>query len=258
MVGGRIIKEPFPVQIQLVDDYAALSRAGAELLASKIKAQPELKVILATGNSPMGMYRDLVAMYQQKPFDTSRLRVFQLDGYLGLDDDDHRSLYGWLARAFLTPLNVPAANVVRLPGNSPDPEAVCRAFDEAVEAAGGIDFTVLGIGPNGHLGFNEPPSAADAPTRIVDLTPESIKASAAYWDNNDEVPTRALTAGLGVLLAVKETLLLVSGSHKRDILNRALTGPITPDVPASFLQQTPNVTVLVDRDAWTDGVMGIG
>lgn len=246
------------MQIELVDDYAALSRAGAELLAAKIKTRPELKVILATGNSPMGMYQDLVAMYQQEPFDTSRLRVFQLDGYLGLDDDDHRSLYGWLDRAFLTPLHVPAANVVRLPGNSPDPEAICRAFDQAVEAAGGIDFTVLGIGPNGHLGFNEPPSAADAPTRVVDLTPSSIQSNMAYWDDGDEVPRQALTAGLRVLLAAKETLLLVSGNHKRDILHRALTGPITPDLPASYLQQTPDVTVLVDRDAWTNGTMGIG
>ena len=242
------------MQIILVDDYAALSRKGAEILASKIKTNPEMKVVLATGNSPVGLYRELTPMYQTEKFDTSRLRVFQLDDYLGLPDDDHRSLFRWLDQAFLQPLDVPATNVVRLPSDSPDPDAVCRAYDEAVHAAGGLDYSLLGIGPNGHLGFNEPPSEADAPSRVLDLTPESIAASAGYWDRIEDVPTQAIAAGLGVLLAAKETLLIVSGTHKRDILRKALVGPMTPDVPASFLQQTPNVTILVDRDAWPEDV----
>ncbi len=240
------------MRIILVDDYAALSRKGAEILAGKIKTNPTMNVVLATGNSPVGLYRDLTEMYQADKFDTSRLHVFQLDDYLGLADDDHRSLFRWLDQAFLQPLDIPAANVVRLPSDSADPDAVCRAYDEAVEGSGGLDYALLGIGPNGHLGFNEPPSAADAPSRVLDLTESSIASSAVYWDRIEDVPTQAIAAGLGVLLAAKETLLIVSGKAKRDILRKALVGPITPDVPASFLQQTPNVTILVDRDAWSD------
>ena len=142
------------MKVVVTDDYAALSRAGADLMAGVIAANPTAALILATGETPMGMYRELAAMRQRSGLDTSRLRVFQLDAYLGLGPDDERSLYGWMKRSFLAPMQVPDANVVRLPGDAPDPRAVCAAYEKAVEAAGGIDLSVLGLGPNGHLGFN--------------------------------------------------------------------------------------------------------
>jgi len=238
------------VQLTIVDDYDALSRAGAELMADVIRERPNAAIILATGETPMGIYRELAARRQRDGLDTSRLRIFQLDAYVGLGADDHRSLYGWMKRSFLDPLGVPDANVVRLPGNAADPEAACRAYDAAVQTAGGIDLAVLGLGPNGHLGFNEPPVDADAPTRIVTLTPASIESNARYWGGSDQVPQRALTAGMSILLAARQTLLVVSGAHKRAILRRAVEGPITPDVPASYLRHAANVTVLADKVAW--------
>lgn len=238
------------MQLTIVDDYDALSRAGAELMADVIRERPNAAIILATGETPMGIYRELAARRQRDGLDTSRLRIFQLDAYVGLGADDHRSLYGWMKRSFLDPLGVPDANVVRLPGNAADPEAACRAYDAAVQTAGGIDLAVLGLGPNGHLGFNEPPVDADAPTRIVTLTPASIESNARYWGGSDQVPQRALTAGMSILLAARQTLLVVSGAHKRAILRRAVEGPITPDVPASYLRHAANVTVLADKVAW--------
>jgi len=214
-----------------------------------IAARPNATLLVATGTSPMGLYAELARRHQRGEIETSQLHVVQLDEYVGVGEDDRRSLSGWMQRSFVAPLGVPETNVIRLPGDAPDPAAACRAYDAAIARLGGIDLAILGLGPNGHLGFNEPPSAADAPTRAVDLTPASVASNAPYWGGADHVPWQALTAGMAVLLAARRTLLVVSGAHKWEILHRTLHGPVTPDLPASFLQQHPEATVLADRAA---------
>ncbi len=200
----------------------------------------------------MGMYQELGERRHQGGLDASGLRVFQLDEYLGLGPDDHRSLYGWTIRSFVEPLGLPVANLVRLRGDASDPAAACLAYEEAVNAAGGIDLAILGLGPNGHLGFNEPPVDPDAATRIVELSEKSIESNGRYWGACDQVPRRAMTAGMSVILAARRTLLVVSGAHKRDILRRTIDGPVTADVPASYLRLSPDVTVIADTAAWGD------
>ena len=237
----------------VTDDYDALSREAADRIAAAIAARPDAALVLATGETPIGAYRHLAARVRDRGIDASRLRVFQLDEYLDLEPDDRRSLYGWMARALLDPLAIPPANVVRLPGDAPDPDAACRAYERATRAAGGFDLAVLGLGPNGHLGFNEPPAAADAPTRVVSLSAASVESNGRYWGGPDRVPRRAITAGMDLLLAARQTLLLVAGPHKREILLRTLDGPETPDVPASFLRRSPAATVLADRAARGNG-----
>ena len=234
----------------VADDYDALSRVGASWLIEAIREQPEAAIVAATGNTPMGMYIELAQRRFRDSIDTSRLRVFQLDAYLGLAPDDPRALFGWTRRSFIEPLGIEEANVVRLAGDAPDPWEACRRYEAAVYEAGGFDISILGLGPNGHLGFNEPPSAPDAPTRVVDLTRESIVSNARYWGGEAQVPRQALTCGMDLLLEARRTLLLVSGSHKHQILHRTIEGPQTPEVPASFLQLAPNVTILADRAAW--------
>lgn len=238
------------MELVIVDDYAALSHAGADWMAEAIGAKPDAAIVVATGDTPMGVYRELADRRARGLVDPARLRVFQLDAYLGLTPDDRRALFGWTRRSFIEPLGIPMEQVTRLPGDAPDPAAACRAYDATARALGGFDISILGLGPNGHLGFNEPPSPPDAPTRVVDLTPESIVSNARYWGGMDQVPRQALTCGMDLLLAARRTLLVVTGAHKREILRRAVEGPRTPAVPASFLQSAANVTVLADRAAW--------
>ena len=232
------------------DDYEALSVAAAENLAAAVSANPTAVLLLATGESPMGLYRAITALRARGELETSGLRIVQLDEYLGVTPDDRRSLYRWLSEAVLQPWGIPDSQVVRLRGDAPDPQDACRRFEEAVRARGGIEISVVGIGLNGHLGFNEPPSGPEDRTRVVALTEASIGSNAAYWGGRDQVPPQALTAGMDLLLAAHRTLLVASGERKREILHRAVAGPMTLEVPASFLQQASNVTVIADTAAW--------
>jgi glucosamine-6-phosphate deaminase len=161
----------------------------------------------------------------------------------------------WTRERILVPLGVPDDRFVSLPGtpgdvaDPTDVDAACRAYDRTVRAAGGFDLAILGLGPNGHLGFNEPPSSAEAPTRRVALTDESLASNAVYWGGRDVVPREAVTAGMDLLLAARTILLIVTGARKRDILHRTLHGPVDPRVPASFLQRCPQAIVVADAAA---------
>lgn len=235
------------MQVLVVEDQEAVAAAGAEAVAAAMRERPALALVAATGASPMGVYRELALRHRQGRLDTSQLHTFQLDEYVGIGADDRRSLFRWMKSALLDPLGIPATRTARLRGDAPDLQAACRSYDHAVAWAGGFDLAILGLGPNGHLGFNEPPSGPEAGTRVVTLTPESLRSNAAYWGNEDDVPRRALTAGMNLLLAARRIVLLVSGAHKQEILARTIGGPITPDVPASYLRTVAGVTIVADR-----------
>jgi len=241
------------MKIITVEDYDALSRAAAHFIATTIAAKPDASIIIPTGNTPVGTYRSLAQMQRDGLIDASRLRVFQLDEYLGRGSNDPRSFFHWINTEFMQPLNIPISHVVRLPGEGCDPQVACAAYEAAVRAAGGIDLAVLGLGTNGHLGFNEPPVAIDAPTRTITLTDETINSNAVYWGGADRVPRQAITAGLNVVLSARQTLLLVSGKAKREILEQVVNGSITPNVPGSYLQGVDHVTIIADREAWPQG-----
>ena len=223
--------------VEVLPDPAALAARTADLIAGEVRKKPDLSILVATGSTPMRTYAELARRVAAGELDCSRATAVQLDEYLGLEEDDPRALYGWMCSAFVGPLGI--TKVVRLKD--------LHAFEARLEELGGLDLAILGLGPNGHLGFNEPPSLPQAPTREVTLTPASLASNAAYWDGLP-VPARAVTAGMNVILAARRGVLLVEGAHKRDILAKVLNGPQTPDVPASFLQGA-NVTVLADAAA---------
>ncbi len=230
-------------------DTESFNAVGAALIASIIRAKPTANVVIATGNTPMGVYGELATLKQQGELDCSSLRVFQLDAYANVPLDDPRSLQAWSRRSFTQPLQIPEANFTPLIGYSENHEVACKTYHQAVVSSGGYDLAILGLGPNGHLGFNEPPCTEKDRTRVITLTEESLVSNAVYWGGRDNVPTHALTAGMDLLLAAKQILLLVTGAHKQTILQKTLYGEINSSVPSSYLQKTKHVTVLVDKAA---------
>lgn len=240
------------VKLIIVEDYDAMSAAAAEWLADIVRAKPTAATVLAMGNTPMGMYGKLTEMQNAGAVDFSAIQAFQLDGYLGIASDDPRSLEGWLRRSVVEPWRLREDQLVLLDENTDDPARTALAYDRKVREAGGFDATILGLGPNGHLGFNEPPSRADSPTRAVTLTEKSLISNAAYWGGLDRVPRESITAGMDVLLDSKKVLLLASGANKRDILRLTLRGEVDETVPSSFLRTHGDVTVIADKAAWPD------
>lgn len=230
-------------------DTESFSQVGAALVASVIRAKPNANVVIATGNTPMGVYQELAKLHLQGELDCSSLHVFQLDAYASIPLSDPRSLQAWSRRSFIEPLHIHKENFTPLVGYSDNHESACKTYHQAVVKAGGYDLAILGLGPNGHLGFNEPPCDEHAATRVIILTEESIISNAVYWGGREHVPTQALTAGMDLLLSAKQILLLVTGAHKQAILQKTLYGDVTPRVPSSYLQQARHVTVLADKAA---------
>ena len=244
------------MHLMVTQNYDFLSKAAARLVAKAVEAKPDAAIVVPTGNTPTGFYRELVALYSQGAFETAHLRVFQLDEYLGLSPSDERSFYGWIKRTLLDPLHIPGEHVMRLRGDAPDLQEACREYDAAVEEAGGFNIAVLGLGRNGHLGFNEPPADPQSFTHVVELTEETRASNARYWDGRERIPGLAITCGMTHLLAARQVIVLVSGVQKRDILQRTLKGPVTPDVPASYLQASRSVIIIADAAAWPQSVPG--
>lgn len=235
------------MNLVVADDYEDLSRRAAAWLRSVLEGVNMPTVVLPTGNTPIGLYRYLAADSNGQFLRSARF--IQLDEYLGIPVGDSRSLAGWFQRIFLQPLSIPATALLSFDPSAPDPDDEAARIEAAVRRTG-IDASVLGLGPNGHLGFNEPESDFTSQTRVVELSKESIKSNSVYWGDNAQVPLRAFTLGLGTLACSSHTLLLVSGSHKATILSATLEGPQTPQVPATCLRSFRNVTIIADRSAF--------
>lgn len=229
-------------------DYADLSLRAADIILAQIKAKPDSLLVLPTGRTPLGTFRALGAAHRRGDADFSLCRLAMLDEYVSIAPDDRRRLYHWIGRELIDPLGLPTTSVVAFDPMA-DPDLESRCVETAIAALGGIDLAVLGLGPNGHLGMNEPGSKFDSRTRLVTLAPESIRSNAAYWGSEADVPRQGMTLGLGTLSAARSILLLVSGAGKAGILETMLTGPISTDVPATTLRRHPACTIVADRPA---------
>ncbi|MEO5985530.1 MAG: 6-phosphogluconolactonase [Candidatus Limnocylindria bacterium] len=236
------------LELVQVEDVDAIAREAADIIADTMGSQPDALVLAATGDTPMGTYAELVRLGTTGEFDSSRMRIAQLDEYLGIRLDDPRSLFGWLDRALLEPLGIGHDRVIRFDVQAPDAVRSARDYDACIQRGGGIDLAVLGLGLNGHLGFNEPPSDARSPTRVIDLSPDTLASNAAYWGDRP-VPTRAITAGMALILAARRVLLLVSGGHKAEVVGRLRHSAPDPQLPASALDAHPRATLIADRAA---------
>ncbi len=234
--------------LQIEENYSALSRAAARLVIRQLEEKPDSNLVFATGKTPLGMFDELAAAYQQGRISFENASLVELDDYYGIPLEDPRNLFNWLRRDFLDRVEFPLRNTARFLTDTSAPVEECARIEQFIAASGGIDLQVLGLGPNGHLGFNEPGSALDSGTRVVRLAPASLESSQRYW-GEQPVPEYGLTLGLGTLAAARKTLLLVSGGAKAGILHKVLSSPLDPCLPATALHTFPDVLVLADREA---------
>lgn len=222
----------------------AFGATAAEHVAAALRSKPDAVLGLPTGNTPVPVYEALLA---RRDVDFSRARVAMLDEYLGAGDRAI-SFYQWLHSHFLATAAIAPERILRMPSNPDGIAAACTAYDRQLEQWGGCDLQLLGLGLNGHIGFNEPGSPGDSATRVVPLSASTRDANEEYWQG-EEVPEFGVTTGIGVILRAKRIILLVNGARKAATLRQALDGPIGPDCPASFLRRHRDVLVLADRAA---------
>lgn len=228
--------------------YEEMSRKGADLIGAQVLVKPNCLLGLATGSTPIGLYAELVRRNQEGSLDFSKVRSVNLDEYCGLSPESDQSYHYFMNYHLFSKVNIPFENT-RVPnGLAEDLAQEGLAYDAYIAQQGGIDLQLLGIGHNGHIGFNEPDDVFTAATHCVDLTESTITANARLFASIDEVPTKAITMGMRSIMAAKKILLVANGLGKQEIVKQAFFGPVTPKCPASLLQLHPDVTVITDFD----------
>lgn len=237
------------IKLVITETYSELSKFSANAAAACLKNNSDAQVVLPTGNTPLGMYRELIDLNNRGAIDLSRFYFVQLDEYTGIDKNDRRNLFCWMRDIFITPAGIDENRFIRFDPMAEDFNAEAKRIENTIVERGGIGLQILGLGPNGHLGFNEPGTPFDAPIHHVTLSKKTIESNARYWGNADLVPRKAFTLGLGTLSQASQTILLVSSGTKARILVDFLEGPVGPGIPATALRQMRNVTVVADREA---------
>lgn len=235
------------MQVKIFNNLDELSLVAAKIVSDAIRSNSRLVLGLPTGSTPLKMYSELVRMHQEENLDFSQVTTFNLDEYVGLTDNHEHSYHMYMKRNFFDFVNLKPENCHLLNGVAQDLEKECVDYEKLIGACGGIDLQILGLGVNGHIAFNEPGSAADSHTRVVDLALDTIKANSRFFVSLDEVPKKALTMGIGTIMKAKQIILLANGEIKADAVYKSVKGPITENVPASILQKHPNCTFLIDR-----------
>lgn len=237
------------MKIEIFSREEQLDQRAAELIAEVVQTEAEPVLGLATGGTPVGTYKALIDLHKQKGFTFKHTRTANLDEYVGLPNDHSQSYMHYMKEHLFNHIDLPANQAYIPDGMAADLDAECRRYDDILASLGRIDLQILGIGHNGHIGFNEPSDSLNAGTHRVQLSEETIKANARFFNTMEEVPKQAITVGVGPIMKAKKLLLLAKGEGKADILYQALKGPITTQCPASLLQTHPNLYVLVDEAA---------
>lgn len=230
-------------------DYNDMSRTAANIVSAQVILFPKSVLGLATGDTPIGMYNQLAKKCDQGDVDFCAIKTVNLDEYVGLAREHEQSYYYFMWTHLFNKINIKRENVFLPNGQANDLEKECSDYEAIIERMGGIDLQVLGIGCNGHIGFNEPSSAFTKNTHVVNLTESTISANSRFFDKKEDVPKRAVSMGIGTIMQARRILLLCSGKQKSEILYQSLYADIDPIIPASILQLHPNVTVVADQDA---------
>lgn len=237
------------MNILTFDTAEQLNEAGAGILSGLVQINPQAVLGLATGGTPVGIYEKLVESYKRGIVSFNQVTTFNLDEYVGISPDHHQSYSHYMRQHLFDHVDVNLDRAHVPCGTATDLEAECHSYDSLIEKAGQIDIQLLGLGHNGHIGFNEPSDELVSGTHIVELAEATKNANARYFTSDEEVPSKAITMGVGMILKAKKILLVVKGEDKAEIVKRALQGPISTHCPASLLQTHPELTVLLDRAA---------
>ena len=233
-------------------DYSAMSRQAANIISAQVILEPQCVLGLATGSTPIGTYEQLVEWYKKGDLSFAGVRSVNLDEYRGLSAEHDQSYRYFMQTHLFDHVDTRRENTNVPNGMAEDPAAECARYDQIIRDLGGIDLQLLGMGHNGHIGFNEPTDYFPLGTHLVDLTQSTIEANKRFFASEADVPRQALTMGVGSIMSAKSVLVVVSGADKAAIVRSAFCGPITPQVPASILQLHPNVTLVGDRAALTE------
>ncbi|ERI95052.1 glucosamine-6-phosphate deaminase [Clostridiales bacterium oral taxon 876 str. F0540] len=237
------------MKVIVATNYEEMSKIAAKEIAKLLYVKPSAVLGLATGSTPEGVYKELIELNRAEKVDFSKAVSFNLDEYKGLKGDHPQSYRYFMDTKLFNHINIDKSKTHVPSGVAEDIEKECREYDESIEKAGGIDLQLLGIGTNGHIGFNEPSDFLNLNTHETDLTEDTIKANSRFFDSIDEVPTKAITMGLGSIMKADKIILLASGEKKADIIAKLVEDKISTRVPASMLQVHQNVLVIVDKEA---------
>ena len=229
--------------------YEEVSLVGALVMAQQIYAKPDSVLGLATGSTPLGLYKALIQMHKRGDLDFSNVTTFNLDEYYPIAKSNAQSYDYFMWENFFSHIYIDRSNVHLPNGEADDPERECLRYDAAIQAAGGLDIQLLGIGINGHIGFNEPDEVLSLNTHVTGLTSSTVEANARFFDSAADVPRQALTMGMGNILSAKKILILISGENKAPIVKQLFANVITPQVPASILRLHHDVTYVLDEAA---------
>lgn len=230
--------------------YEEMSRKAANVISAQMVMKEDSVLGLATGSSPIGTYQCLVERYEQGDLDFSKITSVNLDEYRGLTHDNDQSYYYFMNTNLFSKVNINPDNTFVPDGTIADDKEACRKYEAIIAATGGIDLQLLGLGHNGHIGFNEPDEVFPKETHCVNLSQTTIEANARFFASKDEVPTQAYTMGIQTIMSAKKILMVVSGADKADIVEKAFFGDVTPHVPASILQLHQDVTIVGDEAAF--------
>lgn len=230
-------------------DYQDMSRKAANLISAQVIMKPDSVLGLATGSTPIGAYQKLVEWCKNGDLDFSTVKSVNLDEYKGLPRTNDQSYYYFMHENLFDKVNINPANTHLPDGTEPDSDKECARYEALIQSLGGVDLQLLGLGHNGHIGFNEPADEFDKVTHCVDLQESTIEANKRLFASADDVPRQAYTMGIGTIMQAKKILVVVSGEDKADIVAKAFFGPVTPQVPASILQMHQDVTLVADAAA---------
>lgn len=237
------------MRIIVEKDYKELSRRAANILTSQIVLKPDSVLGLATGSTPIGVYKELIRAYKEGTISFKEVTTFNLDEYYGLNFSHEQSYAYFMNKHLFSHINIKPENIHIPNGKAANVDLECKMYEEMIKNAGGIDIQLLGIGRNGHIGFNEPDIKFEARTHLVELDEDTIDANSRFFTSIEDVPQKAISMGIKTIMHSKKILLLASGSQKVQTIYNMVNGKITPKLPASVLQLHPDVTVIVDEEA---------